>query len=63
MTEVVAIEGSAIIGQHPLEIDFFRQQGMRVIDVLRGDASLRRDFASVTIQVSDRIVIRTAAKQ
>ena len=63
MTEVVAIEGSAIIGQHPLEIDFFRQQGMRVIDVLRGDASLRRDFASVTIQVGDRIVIRTGVDE
>lgn len=62
-TEVVAIEGSAIIGQHPLEIDFFRQQGMRVIDVLRGDASLRRDFASVTIQVGDRIVIRTGVDE
>ena len=63
MTEVVAIEGSAIIGQHPLEIDFFRQQGMRVIDVLRGDASLRRDFAAVVIQVGDRIVIRTGVDE
>ena len=63
MTEVVAIEGSTIIGQHPLEIDYFRQQGMRVIDVLRGDASLRRDFASVIIQVGDRIVIRTGVDE
>ena len=63
MTEVVAIEGSTIIGQHPLEIDYFKQQGMRVIDVLRGDASLRRDFASVVIQVGDRIVIRTGVDE
>lgn len=63
MTEVVAIKGSTIIGQHPLEIDYFKQQGMRVIDVLRGDASLRRDFASVIIQVGDRIVIRTGVDE
>lgn len=63
MTEVVAIEGSTIIGQHPLEIDYFKQQGMRVIDVLRGDASLRRNFASVVIQVGDRIVIRTGVDE
>ena len=63
MTEVVAVEGSAIIGQRPLEIDFFKQQGMRVIDVLRGDASLRRNFASVTIEVGDRIVIRTGVDE
>lgn len=63
MTEVVAVEGSTIIGQNPLDIDFFKQQGMRVIDVLRGDASLRRDFASVVIQVGDRIVIRTGVDE
>lgn len=63
MTEVVAVEGSPIIGQRPLEIDFFKQQGMRVIDVLRGDASLRRDFASVVIEVGDRIVIRTGVDE
>lgn len=63
MTEVVAVEGSPIIGKNPLQIDYFRQQGMRVIDVLRGDASLRRDFSSVELQVGDRIVIRTGVDE
>lgn len=63
MTEVVAVEGSPILGKKPLQVDFFRQQGMRVIDVLRGDASLRRDFASVRLEVGDRIVIRTGVDE
>ncbi len=63
MTEVVAVEGSPLIGKNPLQIDFFRQQGMRVIDVLRGDASLRRDFSSVALLVGDRIVVRTGVDE
>jgi di/tricarboxylate transporter len=32
---------------------------MRVIDVLRGDASLRRDMANVVLEAGDRVVLRT----
>ena len=38
--------GQPLIGQSPQEIDLFRRDGVRVIDVLRGDASLRRDLAA-----------------
>jgi di/tricarboxylate transporter len=58
-TEVAVPEGSALIGRRLEEIDVFRREGARVIDVLRGDASLRRDLVSVTLQEGDRVVLRT----
>ncbi len=58
-TEVAVPEGSALTGQAPQDIDIFRRDGVRVIDVLRGDASLRRDMASVRLAPGDRVVLRT----
>ncbi len=58
-TEVAIPENSSLIGQAPLEVDLFRRDGVRVIDVLRGDASLRRDMAPVRLEAGDRVVLRT----
>jgi di/tricarboxylate transporter len=58
-TEVAVPEGSPLIGRAPLDIDLFRRPGVRVIDVLRGDASLRRDLAPVRLEPGDRVVLRT----
>lgn len=58
-TEVAVPEDSALIGQKVLEVDVFRRDGVRVIDVLRGDASLRRDLAPVVLEPGDRVVLRT----
>jgi di/tricarboxylate transporter len=58
-TEVAVPEGSALIGQAPMEVDVFRKDRVRVVDVLRGDASLRRDLASVRLAEGDRVVLRT----
>jgi len=58
-TEVVVPEGSALIGQAPQDIDLFKRDKVRLIDVLRGDASLRRDFAAVRLEAGDRAVLRT----
>jgi len=58
-TEVAVPEGSALIGQAPLEVDLFKRDKVRVIDVLRGDASLRRDLAPVKLEAGDRVVLRT----
>jgi len=58
-TEVAVPEGSALIGQAPMEVDIFRRDKVRVIDVLRGDASLRRDLAPVRLEPGDRVVLRT----
>ncbi len=58
-TEVAVPEDSQLIGQPVLDIDIFKRDGVRVIDVLRGDASLRRDLGSVTLEAGDRVVLRT----
>ena len=58
-TEVALPEDSNLIGQKVLEIDLFKRSGVRVIDVLRGDASLRRDLEPVVLQAGDRVVLRT----
>lgn len=58
-TELAVPEDSALIGKPVLEIDLFKPDGVRVIDVLRGDASLRRDMSSVVLEAGDRVVLRT----
>ncbi len=58
-TEVAVPEDSTLIGQAVTDVDLFKRDGVRVIDVLRGDASLRRDLASVVLQAGDRVVLRT----
>ena len=58
-TEVAVPEDSTLLGQPVLDIDIFKRDGVRVIDVLRGDASLRRDLSSVTLAAGDRVVLRT----
>jgi di/tricarboxylate transporter len=58
-TEVAVPEGSSLIGQAALGVDIFRREGVRLVDVLRGDASLRRDLEAVTLQAGDRVVLRS----
>jgi len=58
-TEVALPEESALIGKKLADIDEFKRSGARVIDVLRGDASLRRAMADVVLQAGDRVVLRT----
>jgi di/tricarboxylate transporter len=58
-TEVAVPQGSPLIGQPVVEVEFFKRDGVRLIDVLRGDASLRRDLAPVALQEGDRVVLRT----
>lgn len=58
-TEVALPEGSSLIGQRALDVELFKKDRVRVVDVLRGDASLRRDMAAVVLQAGDRVVLRT----
>ena len=58
-TEVAVPEGSALIGQNVNAVDLFARDGVRLIDVQRGDASLRRDMTGVVLQAGDRVVLRT----
>jgi di/tricarboxylate transporter len=41
----------------------FKRGGARVIDLLRGDASFRRDLGAVTLRVGDRVVLRTTMSE
>ncbi len=58
-TEVAIPEDSALIGQSAREVDEFRRGGVRLIDVLRGDASLRRAMDAVVLEAGDRVVLRS----
>ncbi len=58
-TEVAIPEGSVLIGQPVLQVTQFKRSGVRVIDVLRGDASLRRDLPAAVLEAGDRVVLRT----
>jgi di/tricarboxylate transporter len=58
-TEVAVPEDSPIIGQKVDEVALFKRDNMRVVDVLRGDASLRRQLSEVVLELGDRVVLRT----
>jgi di/tricarboxylate transporter len=62
-TEVVVPEGSPLIGSRVVDVALFRREGMRVIDVLRGEESLRRQFPDVTLAEGDRVVLRTEMQE
>lgn len=58
-TEVALPEGSGLIGQQVVNVDMFKREGVRLVDVLRGDLSLRRNLPSVSLEAGDRVVLRT----
>ncbi len=62
-TEVVVPEGSPLIDTSVMDVAIFKHEGMRVIDVLRGEESLRRQFPDVILQEGDRVVLRTAMQE
>ena len=62
-TEVVVPEGSPLIGSRVLEVPTFKRDGMRVIDVVRGDESLRRQLDEVELNEGDRVVLRTEMQE
>ncbi len=62
-TEVAVPDGSPLIGETVGDVTVFKRQGMRLIDVLRGDESLRRAFPDVILQSGDRVVLRTGVDE
>lgn len=58
-TEVVIPTESNLIGRDPSDVDLFKRDGVRLVDVVRGDASLRRNLKGVELQIGDRVVLRT----
>ena len=59
-TEAVIPPDSNLIGREVTGVQLFKREGVRLVDVVRGDLSLRRDLTGVTLQVGDRVVLRTA---
>ncbi|TMM51880.1 SLC13 family permease [Sulfitobacter sabulilitoris] len=58
-TEAVIPPDSNLIGREVTGVQLFKRDGVRLIDVVRGDQSLRRNLADVRLQVGDRVVLRT----
>ncbi|MBR2575138.1 MAG: SLC13 family permease [Loktanella sp.] len=58
-SEAVIPPDSNLIGREVNGVQLFKRDGVRLIDVVRGDLSLRRDLANVTLQLGDRVILRT----
>lgn len=58
-TEAVIPPDSNLIGREVTGVQLFKRDGVRLVDVIRGDLSLRRDLKGVELQVGDRVVLRT----
>ncbi|MEC7764517.1 MAG: SLC13 family permease [Pseudomonadota bacterium] len=58
-TEAVIPPDSNLIGREVNGVQLFKREGVRLIDVVRGDVSLRRNLAAVKLEVGDRVVLRT----
>jgi di/tricarboxylate transporter len=59
-SEAVIPPDSNLIGRQATDVRLFKRDGVRLVDVVRGDKSLRRDLASVSLEVGDRVILRTA---
>ncbi|SEQ05236.1 Di-and tricarboxylate transporter [Loktanella sp. DSM 29012] len=62
-TEAVIPPESNLIGREVSGVQLFKRDGVRLIDVVRRDASLRHDLEAVELQVGDRVVLRTAMSE
>ena len=62
-SEAVIPPGSNLIGREVTSVKLFQRDGVRLIDVVRGDASLRRNLAAVKLEVGDRVILRTAMSE
>ncbi|WP_295042537.1 SLC13 family permease [uncultured Paracoccus sp.] len=58
-TELAIPQDSTLVGQKAVEVALFKREAVRLIDVLRGDASLRRDLGNVVLEPGDRVVLRS----
>ena len=58
-TEAVIPPDSNLIGRAVTGVQLFKRPGVRLIDVIRGDVSLRRNLQAVELKVGDLVVLRT----
>ncbi len=62
-TEVVIPLDSPLCGENPSEAEIFQGKGTKIIDVLRGNRSLRGRLGEVTLRAGDRVVLRITAQE
>lgn len=60
LVEALIPHDSPLIGQHPQAVALFRGSDRRVVDVVRGDVSLRRDMTGVQLAAGDIVVLKSA---
>ena len=58
-TEAIIPPESNLIGREVNGVQLFKREGVRLVDVIRGDQSLRRNLDGVALEVGDRVVLRT----
>ena len=58
-TEAVIPPDSNLIGREVTGVQLFKRDGVRLIDVIRGDTSYRHELKGFTLQVGDRVVLRS----
>ena len=58
-TEAVIPPDSNLVGREVNGVQLFKRDGVRLVDLIRGDESLRRNLEGVELQVGDRVVLRT----
>ncbi|MEM1376977.1 MAG: SLC13 family permease [Pseudomonadota bacterium] len=63
IVQAVIEEGSEHIGVRASDIQVFNQVDRRVIDVLRGDQSLRRELSDVVLAPGDIVVLRSSVAE
>ncbi len=63
IVQAVIEDGSPHVGVRAKEVAAFNQPARRIIDVLRGDLSLRRDLADVVLQAGDTVVLRSSVAE
>ena len=59
IVQAVIEDGSPHIGVRAREVIAFNQAERRIVDVLRGDLSLRRELDDVILQAGDTVVLRS----
>ena len=62
LTEMIVPPDSGVIGKTLEEAKLASLPGGRVVDVLRGDESLRRNLPAVRLEAGDRLLFKTAVQ-
>ncbi|MFA7431813.1 MAG: SLC13 family permease, partial [Rhodospirillaceae bacterium] len=61
LTEILIPHDSPLIGRKVADVVLFQRANGRLVDVVRGEESLRRAMESVVLEAGDRVVLKTRA--